>query len=125
MYFPELLPQPSPLLPETASTTSPAATRSAKNSGDRLSAHACRSITPKSSEIPRIASRRMSWMMPRSSELALRIVTLKPVVRRRLSSHERKEGRLGVFNELHHVWEPTTKKPFNIGRGAVAEADPD
>src|SRR5881296_1272751 len=78
MLSPELLPQPSPLLPETASTTSPAATRAAKNSGDRLSAHACRSITPKSLEIPRIASRRMSWMMPRSSELALRIVTLIP-----------------------------------------------
>jgi len=30
-----------------------------------------------------------------------------------------------VLDELHHVTAPTAEESFNIGRGAVAEADPD
>lgn len=40
-------------------------------------------------------------------------------------SPERKERRLRVLNELHDVAVPPPEEPFNIGRGAVAEADPD
>jgi len=30
-----------------------------------------------------------------------------------------------MINELHPVTAPMAEEPFNIGRGAVAEADPD